>query len=323
MNSKLEIHRSPVVLLRNVFTFEVFFLLILFVFFFLRSIFLPDADGVDLGFRGLIAVLLIQLIGLVGFFVNWFLETYEIDEEKILHNRGILVKNKSVVKLKKDANFSIEENLLDRIFRSQTLELSGLAGEASFKLKNISKQSVKSILDALDSVKVIKQEEDLLNMSLENLLEQEENGQLELKETLRWDIHDKKVNKELEWGVIKNIAAFMNTNGGVLMIGVKDNKSIKGLDLDFDTLPKSNKDGFENHLNQLIGQFIGADHRGTIDIKFPEVKKQVVCQIIVRRAKEPIFLKNKDEEFFYIRTGNSATPLSVGATYKYCKDRFE
>lgn len=323
MNNKIEIHRSPLVLVRNVLSFEILFFLLLVGFFFIRSIMMPEADGADLGFRGIVLVIVVQLIALCGFFVNWFLETYEIDQEKILYNKGILVKSKATVKLRKDANFSVEENLLDRVFRSQTLNLTELAGGANFKLHNIPKKSVKMVLDMLESVSIVASDENLFEMKAEELLKQKENGQLELKETLRWDIKDKKVNKELEWAVIKNIAAFMNTDGGVLLIGVDDKRSVTGLNDDFKTLPKSDNDGFENHLNQLIGQFIGADHRGSIDIKFPEMKKKQICQVIVKRAKEPIFVRNKDEEFFYIRTGNSATPLAVGATYKYCKDRFE
>lgn len=44
----------------------------------------------------------------------------------------------------------------------------------------------------------------------------------------------------------------MNAEGGTLLIGVADDGTITGLDADYATLSKRNRDGFELFLTQLI-----------------------------------------------------------------------
>jgi len=57
-------------------------------------------------------------------------------------------------------------------------------------------------------------------------------GKVEFKSTLSWDIRENKKNKALQFSVLKTIAAFMNTEGGILLIGVEDNRHIFGLEKD-------------------------------------------------------------------------------------------
>jgi predicted HTH transcriptional regulator len=64
----------------------------------------------------------------------------------------------------------------------------------------------------------------------------------------------------MEGAVIKTVAAFLNTDGGVLLIGVNDRKQVLGLEADYKTLTtKPNKDGFELALQQVLSKAIGAD----------------------------------------------------------------
>jgi hypothetical protein len=74
-------------------------------------------------------------------------------------------------------------------------------------------------------------------------------GQLvEFKSTLRYDMHTHQVNKKLEHVIAKTVAAFMNSDGGSLFIGVDDHGNAIGLDLDYSTLKKPDRDGFQLHL---------------------------------------------------------------------------
>src|SRR5690606_31912102 len=66
-----------------------------------------------------------------------------------------------------------------------------------------------------------------------------ENSNIEFKSTLRVDIKTNKPEKYIEISAMKTIAAFLNTNGGVLFIGVNDDKNILGLTHDFDSFNKS------------------------------------------------------------------------------------
>jgi predicted HTH transcriptional regulator len=65
-----------------------------------------------------------------------------------------------------------------------------------------------------------------------------ENKFFEFKSSLRWDLKESIINKELEQVVIKTIAAFNNVNGGNLLIGVEDNGNVLGLAFDYKTFKK-------------------------------------------------------------------------------------
>ncbi len=59
-----------------------------------------------------------------------------------------------------------------------------------------------------------------------------ESKTLEFKSTLQWDVHQKQKNKELHHPVLKTVAAFLNTEGGTLLIGVDDEGNVLGLNDD-------------------------------------------------------------------------------------------
>ena len=100
------------------------------------------------------------------------------------------------------------------------------------------------------------------------LIKDGENQFVEFKATLRWDLRQSKVNKQLEFVIIKTIAGFMNTNGGKLLIGVDDNGNILGLNQDFETLKKPDTDGFEQYLMQLIALELGTHLCTAVNVSF-------------------------------------------------------
>lgn len=60
------------------------------------------------------------------------------------------------------------------------------------------------------------------NLSVEELIHRGESERLEFKSTLRWNLHTDSKDKRIEHAVLKTIAAFLNTQGGTLLIGVED-----------------------------------------------------------------------------------------------------
>jgi len=55
----------------------------------------------------------------------------------------------------------------------------------------------------------------------------------EFKETMRVCLKQKAPPEAIELGVLKTIAAFLNSNGGDLFIGVNDSEEIVGLEKDY------------------------------------------------------------------------------------------
>ena len=64
------------------------------------------------------------------------------------------------------------------------------------------------------------------------VIERGEHDRLEFKSTLRWNLKAEKAGKEIELAVMKSLAAFMNSAGGNLIVGVDDQGGIIGLAAD-------------------------------------------------------------------------------------------
>jgi hypothetical protein len=167
--------------------------------------------------------------------------------------------------------------------------------------------------------------------SLESLLEDDENRFLEFKSSLRWDYRQEKTNPELEKVILKTLAAFGNTDGGILLIGVDDDKNIIGLEKDFQTLKRQDSDYYEIHLRNLLHKEMGVKYVSKhIRTQFETADNgQVVCKIKVIPGDEPQFLKVRDkngkqDEKFYVRSGNSSHEIhSMAEINDYVNKRFK
>lgn len=167
--------------------------------------------------------------------------------------------------------------------------------------------------------------------SVQEILKEEENRYLEFKSSLRWDYRQEKVNPELEKVIMKTIAAFGNTDGGILLIGVDDDKNILGLENDFQTLKKKDADYYEVHLRNLLHKLMGVKYVSKyIRTQFESLDdNKIICKIKVISAKEPLYLKfpNKNghlEEKFYVRSGNSSHEIkSIAEINDYINTKFK
>ena len=64
------------------------------------------------------------------------------------------------------------------------------------------------------------------------LIKRGENEKIEFKSTLRINLHTKEQDKKVENSVLKTIVAFLNSEGGTLLIGVSDCGEIIGIEKD-------------------------------------------------------------------------------------------
>jgi len=152
---------------------------------------------------------------------------------------------------------------------------------------------------------------------------------VEFKSSVRWDYREEKVNKVLEYVILKSIAAFANAKGGTLLIGVADNLEILGLEKDFSTLKKQDVDYFELHTRKLITNQYGiAFANENLLMEFPVFDGKAICSIQIKAASVPIFLKSKSKqgqeiEKFYVRSGNASQEIaSLKEVNEYIKVRF-
>ncbi|HQC21141.1 MAG TPA: BREX system Lon protease-like protein BrxL [Anaerolineaceae bacterium] len=143
---------------------------------------------------------------------------------------------------------------------------------------------------------------------------------VEFKTSLRWNIHTNQPDAKIEKSSLKTIAAFMNSEGGTLYVGVQDNGNILGIQEDH--FPSNDK--FLLHFNNLFSEKIGKEFIKYIDPQIIEIEGYHVFKVACRRSDEPIFYKDLDrQDEFFVRHGPSSIPLSMREFMNYSKDHFK
>ncbi len=148
---------------------------------------------------------------------------------------------------------------------------------------------------------------------IEALLTTGENNHVEFKSTLRWNIHAGKLGKEIEISWMKTVVAFLNTEGGTLLVGVDDTGKVLGTSLD----KFKNDDKYLLHVNNSIKDFIGLEYISHIDFDLVQMEEEKVLCVECRPTKEAVFLKNNGEDEFYARFGPSSRKLSTKEVLGY------
>ncbi len=154
---------------------------------------------------------------------------------------------------------------------------------------------------------------------LEELIKKGENEKLEFKSTLRTNLHTNQPDRKIEHSVLKTIAAFLNSKGGELIVGVEDNGEILGIEKD----NFENVDKFNLHLMNLIKQRIGKKHLELIKVETLEIQNKKLIKIECKPSNKPVFLSQDDQEEFYIRIGPSTVLVIGSELIEYVKKRFE
>jgi hypothetical protein len=148
---------------------------------------------------------------------------------------------------------------------------------------------------------------------LHALINQGEGAQIEFKSTVRTNLKTGKKGKEIEFAWLKSVVAFMNSNGGTLLVGVEDSGNITGITVD----AFENSDRCLLHIKNLINQHIGAEFSGFLDISLLTTDNLDVVMMKIQRAGQPVFLKIGKNEEFYIRSGPSSIKLSPSQMISY------
>lgn len=151
----------------------------------------------------------------------------------------------------------------------------------------------------------------------ERMIATGENEKVEFKSTLRWNLAADKADKAIENSALKTIVAFLNTEGGTLFIGVKDDGKILGIEKD----QFLNEDKFLLHFASLLNDRIGKHYIEHIEWGLREVKGKKILRVTCKPAPSPAFLKNNGEEF-YVRNGPSSVQLSTSEVLEYSRKHF-
>jgi hypothetical protein len=162
-----------------------------------------------------------------------------------------------------------------------------------------------------------------LNGDLRVLIAKGESADLEFKSSFRWDLKENKVNRALEGVILKTLAGYMNGGGGTLLIGVADDGSIVGLENDYKTLKKQDRDGFEQALMTAVATQLGGDACHSVQAVFQSIEQKDVCRVITAPAHRPVYLRAGETPKLYVRTGVSTRELNVQEAVNYMDARWK
>lgn len=155
-------------------------------------------------------------------------------------------------------------------------------------------------------------------ISTRELIEGGETEFTEFKSSLRTNVYTGKREKGLALPILKTIAAFLNTDGGVLIVGVDDSGSIIGIEQDgFPT-----EDRLLLHVTSLIKSRIGSLFLDFIKVDAIEIDGRSLVRIDCHAASTPAYLTENGTEYFFIRTGPSTTALRTSKIFEYISRRF-
>ncbi len=155
------------------------------------------------------------------------------------------------------------------------------------------------------------------------LIEGGESDTLEFKSSIRWDLREQKVNPALEKVIVKTIAAFLNSKGGTLLIGVADDGTVLGLADDYQSFTKKpDRDGFELHLTNVLNSAYGKDCSVFLHIVFHRLSDKDICEVQVEPANRPIFATDEKGQHLFIRSNNQTVALSMEESWNYSRIRW-
>ena len=199
-------------------------------------------------------------------------------------------------------------------------------------------------------VKQLLQKERVENPDLIELLRGNESQHLEFKASL-WTTYkgttdelanpnQAKKDLRLQDSVVKTVAAFLNSDGGNLLIGVLDKPraseqlaDVVGIEYDYKWCPKNRQDseGFSHSVLQLLTDAIGSQSVVNlhVTITVEEFDEIPLCRVDVlprkRERNNEIWVKTKtigDEEFFF-RALDTTVHASAKSAHDYIRHHFE
>ena len=159
-------------------------------------------------------------------------------------------------------------------------------------------------------------------MSLKAQINEGETNILEFKETFRYDVKTKNNNKSLKDEVSKAVCGMLNSEGGKVLIGVDDNKTIEGIQRDLNLFGKVDEstqlDRLLIDLNKHITDSIDIKSKKFLKINVVEIDKKKIIKIEILPSNEPYFHSG---EIFYVRDGPRTIHLLGKKMFDYISDR--
>lgn len=251
-------------------------------------------------------------------FFSWYYEDYTVRPGSIRHSRGVIFKKAKEVAIDSSVPLAVLSGIIGKFLHYGSIRVGN--GPSPFIMAHISRPE--RIVKAIRQENTPDEHSFSKKPDIERLLKENEHDRLEFKSSLRFDYRVGQANREIEKSAMKTIAAFMNSKGGYLILGVSDTRAPLGLQNDYRTLQRKDSDGFENHFTQSMNGMIGPEFRNLVKLWFHNMDEHDLCVIQVLPSPRPVYLKTDNSEHFYMRTGNISTALKLSEIESYARSRW-
>lgn len=169
--------------------------------------------------------------------------------------------------------------------------------------------SAAEVIEGLDDIRAARAE-------IGRLLSSDETTSLEFKASLRTPTrrltpeeksHLSSLQRDLEYEVLKTIAAFLNTGGGTLVIGAANDHKAIGIEADYPTTRKS-ADGWCLTFDNLVSSHLGNGVMNFIDLRLEPWQGHTIAIVRCSKREEPTLV---DDDDFFVRRTASTVKLST------------
>lgn len=138
---------------------------------------------------------------------------------------------------------------------------------------------------------------------------------------------NKELKKELGKEATKSIAAFLNSEGGDLLIGVSNVGEVLGIEADFAELhANSNSDGWLQYLRSLIANSLGPEVWAVIRVALVRRAGKTVAVVSCPLRSTETWHREKDGgeilERFYMRASNTTIELKGSQLMRYVREHW-
>jgi hypothetical protein len=151
---------------------------------------------------------------------------------------------------------------------------------------------------------------------------QGENDLREFKSSFFLDINKQTKEDAISLQIIKTIAAFLNSKGGTLYVGVSDDCQIVGVDSEISLFFKGSLDKYKLAVKEKIKTHFNGFY-DLIEWQGREVLNKTVLKVSVAKAGRPVFVTDKGKEHFFVRTNPATEALEGSRLVDYLGRRFK
>lgn len=121
------------------------------------------------------------------------------------------------------------------------------------------------------------------------------------------------LSNEVVFSALKTVGAFLNSYGGTLLVGVRDDGTFCGVEDDYSLIrkPEQQFDGWELHFRDLLeAHFVnGRAVNAYVAVQKASVDGVCIARVQVAPRSQLTFMRWEKQTQLYVRSGNRSTPI--------------